>query len=152
MVMKVMNTSIRFTRGYPAFLLAILKTLPTYKPFRLNLTTDEGEKVDELAYMVSVLNGRMYGAGMVAAPLAEMDDGLVDIMVIRKVPKIGLLPLIGKVRAGQHTGNTAVRMLKARGLTIKTMPPQPLNIDGDVSGLTPAEIKTQSRALKVLVR
>ncbi|MDX1931123.1 MAG: diacylglycerol kinase family lipid kinase [Capsulimonadales bacterium] len=151
-VMKTMNTSIRFARGYSAFLLAILKTLPTYKPFRLNLTTVDGEKIEERAYMVSVLNGRMYGGGMLAAPFAEMDDGNLDLMIIKAVPKIQLLPLIGKVRSGQHMNHKAVRVLKARGFSVKTVPTQPLNIDGDVTGLTPADITTLPRALKVLVR
>lgn len=151
-VMRTMNTSIRFTRGTPAFLLATLKTFPGFKPFTLTLKCDDGEATTEKAMMVSILNGTMYGAGMKAAPLAEMDDGQVDVMVIRAMPKLKLLPLIGKVMNGQHTGHAAVKMLKVRKLSMTCTPPQPLNIDGDVTGLTPAEITVQGQALKVLVR
>lgn len=151
-VMHTMNTSIRFTRGPAAFNLAIMKTLATYKPFALTLEADGQELMNEKAYMVSVLNGPVYAAGMMAAPQAEMDDGLMDVMVIRALPKAQLVSLIVKVRAGTHTDHPAIRLFQTRKLTIKTIPPQPLNIDGDLSGLTPATITVQSRALRVLVR
>lgn len=151
-VMRTMNTSIRFTKGKPAFLLAILKTFPSFKPFMLTLTADGDQSFSGKAMMVSVLNGPMYGAGMLAAPHAEVDDGLLDVMIIKALPKIRLFPLISKVTTGQHLNHPAVQMMQIRTMSIKTVPPQPLNIDGDVSGLTPAEIAVQSRALKVMVR
>lgn len=151
-VMVTMNTSIRFTRGTPAFLLATLKTFPGFKPFTITLTINDEEPTTQKAMMVSVLNGTMYGAGMKAAPFAEMDDGQVDVLVIKAMPKMKLIGLIPKVMHGQHVNHPAVTMLKARKLTINCTPPQRLNIDGDVSGLTPANIEVKPRALKVLVR
>jgi YegS/Rv2252/BmrU family lipid kinase len=151
-VMRTMNTSIRFAKGKPAFLLAILKTFPGFKPFSLTLTGDNNQAFSGKAMMVSILNGTMYGAGMQAAPHAEMDDGLLDVMVIKAMPKLRLFPLISKVTLGQHLNHPAVEMLQVRSLSLTTVPPQPLNIDGDVSGLTPAEIGVKPRALKVLVR
>jgi len=151
-VMRTMNSSIRFARGRGAFLMAILKVFPSYKPFHLTLETDTGENISEKAFMVSILNGKVYGGGMMAAPLAEMDDGHVDVLVIKAMPKSKLLPLIAKVQNGQHVGHPAVRVFTARKLTMNTVPAQPLNIDGDVEGFTPATIEVLPKALKVLVR
>jgi len=152
-VMKAMNSGIRFLRGQAAFHVAILKTFPGYKPFTLTLETDSGETITEKAFLVSVLNGKMYGGGMMAAPQADMDDGVLDVMVIKAMPKLPLLlALMPQVTAGRHENHPAVRMLKVRHLKVTTTPPQPLNIDGDVRGLTPCEIGVMARALKVLVR
>jgi lipid kinase, YegS/Rv2252/BmrU family len=151
-VMRVMNTSIRFARGRAAFLLAILKLFPSYKPFHLTLESDTGETLNEKAFMVSVLNGKMYGGGMLAAPFADMGDGHVDVMVIKAMPKAKLLSVIAKVQSGQHMGHPAVKMFTARKLKMNTVPAQPLNIDGDVNGFTPAAIEVKPNALKVLVR
>ena len=151
-VMQTMNTSIRFVRGQPAFILATLKTLASYKPLTLTYQADDNEPVTEKAMMVSLLNGRMYGGGMIAAPQAEMDDGQIDVLIIRAMPKPQLLALMPKVIQGQHENHPAVKMFKARKLSLSTLPPQPLNIDGDVSGLTPMTVTVESRALKVLVR
>lgn len=151
-VMHTMNNSIKFARGPAAFNLAIMKTFMTYKPFTLTWQANDDEPVTEKAYMVSVLNGMMYAAGMIAAPRAEMDDGQVDVLIIKALPKTRLAALITQVRAGNHLEHPAIRMIQARKLKITTTPPQPLNIDGDLQGLTPAEISVQGQAIKVLVR
>lgn len=151
-VMRTMNSGIRFARGQVAFHLAILKTFVSYKPFTLTLTANDDPPTTEKAYMVSILNGTMYGAGMQAAPRAEMDDGLLDVLVIKSLPKPQLLPLIQKVTAGTHIGHPAVQTLQVRKLKLQASPPQPLNIDGDVTGSTPCEIGVLPRAMKVLVR
>jgi YegS/Rv2252/BmrU family lipid kinase len=151
-VMQTMNESIRFTRGRPAFVLAILKNFITYKAFTLTLTVDGETSRKERAMMVSVLNGKMYGAGMLAAPNADMDDGLLDVLVVKSMPKIKLASLISKINTGQHIDHPAVEMLKIRTFKIDATPTQPLNVDGDIRGATPAEIRVRPRALKVLVR
>ena len=151
-VMIAMNNGIRFTKGQPAFVLATLKTLPGFKPFTLTIEADDAPPETEKAMLVSVLNGTMYGGGMLAAPYAEVDDGFLDILIIRAQNKFALLSLMPKVIAGKHIDHPAVKMLKVRKAKITTTPAQPLNIDGDVSGLTPAEIEVLPRALKVLVR
>ena len=151
-VMHTMNTSIRFLRGQPAFLLAIIKTLVRYKPFALTLTADDGEKRALRAYMVSILNGKVYAAGMQAAPHAELEDGRLDVLIIKEMPKSKLLPVIRLVATGQHLNHPAVEMLQVRKLVVGAIPPQPLNIDGEVRGLTPMTVDVLPRALKVLVR
>jgi YegS/Rv2252/BmrU family lipid kinase len=152
-VMRTMNSSIRFSKGQPAFVLAVLKTTPGFKPFSLTLEADDEAPVTHRAMLVSILNGAQYGGGMKAAPTAEMDDGMMDVMIVKAMakPKL-LLGLFPKVIQGQHVGHPAVEMLRVRKLKMTTLPPQPLNIDGDVKGLTPAEITVNSRAIKVLVR
>nr|CAA9279687.1 hypothetical protein AVDCRST_MAG63-3461 [uncultured Armatimonadetes bacterium] len=149
-VMETMNTSIRFTRGKPAFVLAILKMFPSFHAFRLAIRRDDGPEEAYPAMMLSVLNGTMYGAGMKAAPGALMDDGLLNVLVIKAMPKPKLLALFPKVIAGQHVGHPAVQMFTAKRLTFTCDPPQPLNIDGDVSGTTPVEISVQPGALRVI--
>jgi YegS/Rv2252/BmrU family lipid kinase len=151
-VMRTMNQSIRFTKGRLAFYLAIAKTFPSFKPFRLELETSDGEKYTDKAMMVSALNGKVYAAGMMAAPYAEMDDGLIDILIIKALPKAKLLPLISLVAQGKHLNHSGVVMMKARKFSLKTIPSLPLNIDGEINGLTPMDVTMVPRGLKVLVR
>ena len=150
LVMEVMNTSIRFVRGKPAFILGILKMFPSFQPFQLTLTRDGGAPETILAMMLSILNGTMYGAGMKACPDALIDDGELDVLVITAMPKTKLLALFPKVIAGEHVGHPAVQLFRAKQLTLSCDPPQPLNVDGDVSGTTPASVAVRPAALKVI--
>ena len=149
--MQVMNTSIRFVRGKPAFILAILKMFPSFQAFSLTMTCDDLPPKTLSAMMVSVLNGTMYGAGMKAAPNAVMDDGELDVLVITAMPKPELLlKLFPRVIKGTHEGHPAVQLFRTRRLTLTCDPPQPLNVDGDVSGTSPATITVRPGALKVI--
>lgn len=152
-VMQTMNTGIRFTRGRPAFLLAILKTVLTYRSFRMTLTIDD-EPPREIpdAMLLSVLNGKVYGAGMPAAPAALMDDGRLDVMLIRDLPRLQRLALLTRIQSGKHVDHPAVQMLQIHRLKIEAVPPQALNIDGEVRGSTPVEIVVAPAAIQVLVR
>jgi diacylglycerol kinase (ATP) len=151
-VMQTMNTGIRRLKGKPAFLAAILKTLPTYRPFTVTLEIDGVPRKADKGMLLSILNGKVYGAGMEAAPQAEMDDGRLDVLLIKSMSKLKLLPLVSKVGAGEHLGHPAVEMFQARSLKVTTIPVLPVNMDGEIRGTTPLEITVRSRALKVLVR
>jgi diacylglycerol kinase (ATP) len=151
-VMQTMNTGIRGLKGQPAFLAAIFKTLPGYRAFTITLEVDGEARRAEKVMMVSVLNGKVYGAGMEAAPHAEMDDGRLDVLIVKATSKLKLLPLVRKVGAGQHIGDPLCEMFQARTLKITTIPTLPINMDGEIRGTTPMEITVRPRALKVLVR
>lgn len=151
-VMQTMNNGIKFLKGSAAFHAAIMKTLPGYKPFTVTLEVDGEPRRAEKVMMISILNGKVYGAGMEAAPHAEMDDGRMDILIIRATSKVKLLPLVRKVGAGEHVGDPLCELFQARSLKLTTIPVLPLNIDGEIRGTTPMDISVRSRALKVLVR
>lgn len=150
-VMEVMNTSVRFARGQTAFLIATLKLFPVFKPFQLTLQRDDKPAEQFPAMMVSVLNGAVYGGGMRVCPGGAMSSGLLNVLVIRAMPKPQLLALLPKVMKGRHEGHPAVQLFTARRLRLDCDPPHPLNIDGDVRGTTPAEFQVRPAALRVII-
>jgi diacylglycerol kinase (ATP) len=151
-VMQKMNTGVRFARGKIAFNIAILQTIFSFPTFHMTLTVDEGEPRKVRALMLSVLNGTMYGGGLVAAPYAEVDDGKMDLLLIREVSKLERIRLLTQIQNGKHLDHPAVEMIAVRKLKVETYPPLPINMDGDLRGATPFELEVKPRALKVLVR
>jgi len=151
-VMKTMNSGIRFLRGQPAFILAILKSILVYKPFRLTLTTEDVDIDVPKALLVSVLNGQVYGAGLPAAPGAEVDDGRMDVLVVENVPPIQRLGLLMLLQKGHHVHDPRIKLFQARSIKMNAVPPQQINIDGEVRGSTPIEIEVKARSLRVLIR
>lgn len=52
--------------------------------------------------MLAVCNGRMYGGGYCAAPYASMNDGLLDVVLLKPVPRLKLPGLLGAYKKGAH--------------------------------------------------
>jgi diacylglycerol kinase family enzyme len=65
----------------------VTKYLWLYKTWNFDITID-GKKLQENAFMVNVANGTQFGYNFRIAPMARYDDGILDIIIIRKFPKI----------------------------------------------------------------
>lgn len=145
------NAGIRFASGAAAYVLGAILTLRTFRPFQLTLTLDNGEARTTSAMFVSLCNTETTGGGMKIAPGAQADDGLLDICLVRAVPKATLLYQLTQVFAGKHIGHPAVSMLRASHVTLDADPPQPLLVDGEVIGTTPATVTLSRHALAIKV-
>ena len=64
--------------------LAILRELPVFRaiPYVLEL---DGTRMETEAMLVAVGNGPSYGGGMRVTPDAELDDGLLDVLVLHQI-------------------------------------------------------------------
>jgi diacylglycerol kinase (ATP) len=52
------------------------------------------------------------GGGMRLAPAARIDDGLLDLVIVKEIPKRTLLSVFPKVYNGRHVGHPVVRMAR----------------------------------------
>ncbi|MFQ6605212.1 MAG: diacylglycerol/lipid kinase family protein [Fidelibacterota bacterium] len=91
------------------------------------------------------------GTAMKAAPLAQIDDGLIDLLTVRKAGRLKLLILFSKIFSGAHVGDPAVVYNQAREFSIIPQENYPLNIDGEILGSTPIHVKMIPSAIEVLV-
>jgi YegS/Rv2252/BmrU family lipid kinase len=91
------------------------------------------------------------GKAMKMAPLAQINDGLIDLIVVRKAGRIKLLYLFTKLFKGRHIGDPAVVYHQARQFSIEPLENHMLNIDGEMIGCTPVYVKVMPGAIQVLV-
>ncbi|MFA9390309.1 MAG: diacylglycerol kinase family protein [Prolixibacteraceae bacterium] len=91
------------------------------------------------------------GTAMKMAPLARFDDGLIDLIVVRKAGRMKLLYLFTKLFKGRHIGNPAVVYHQVKQFTIEPIENHPLNIDGEIIGCTPVTVKMLKGEIEVLV-
>ena len=77
------------TRGPTAYFRAGLRELLTYRSVRYTVRTAD-TKIETAAHMLAIANCPTYGAGMMIAPGARADDGLLDLVVVpeRSLPWI----------------------------------------------------------------
>jgi len=83
--------------------------------------------------------------------LAQMDDGLIDLLVVRKAGRMKLLKLFTKIFKGGHVGDPAVVYYQVKEFSIVPLVNHMLNIDGELVGNTPIHVKMLPKEIKVLV-
>ena len=110
----------------------------------------DGQTSEERLSFVMALNTRHTGTGMCLAPDARLDDGLLDLLVVRAMPRGQLLRLFSRVPDGGHLDSPHVEMRQVSRFSLSAPSPEPLNIDGEVAGSSPMEVSVLPGALRLL--
>jgi diacylglycerol kinase (ATP) len=101
--------------------------------------------------LVAVANGPCYGGGMRIAPGAVMDDGLLDVCLVRQVGRATLLRQLPGVFRGKHIGHARVVLRRGSTVTLRTERAREIYADGEPAGCTPAVCSMGAARLQVLV-
>ena len=144
---------VRFATGTPLYVLAVLRTLATYRPQWLRVTVG-GAVVEGPAWLVAVGNTRFYAGGMMIVPGAEVDDGLLDVCVIGDVGRVEFLARFPRVFRGTHVAVAGVEA--RRGTVVEVAGADvgaPLEVwaSGERVGPLPARLEVKAGAVRVLV-
>ena len=89
------------------------------------------------------------GNGMKVAPKAILDDGLIDILLLKQAPRYQLIKLFTKIFSGEHIKSPVIEYHQVKSFSIIPQNDSVLNIDGQVSGHTPIEVTILNKAIKV---
>lgn len=115
------------------YLVALAAALPRFRPFAVEVEAD-GERTSERVLSVVVGNGPALGGGFALVPDAVMDDGMLDVAVVRTVSALDLIRETPTLVRGRRIEHRAVRRLRAATvrITIKDARKVRLQIDGEV--------------------
>ncbi len=92
-----------------------------------------GEVIDGEQTMICACNGRFYGGGFNPVPEADPTDGLLDVLLVKKVSRLQVPGVVGKYKDGKYTQlPKLVTHYKTKELTIVCDKETPVSIDGEV--------------------
>ena len=81
------------------------------------------------------------GKGMKAAPHAKLDDGLLDLIIVRyDIPTLSLISLLLKIFKGNHIKSKYVEYKQVEKVELQPANSDILNIDGENKWNTPVKI------------
>ncbi len=95
-------------------------------------------------------NSKAYGGGMMIAPDAELDDGLLDVVSTAEVAKLRFLASLPKVFDGKHIENPEVSVERVAEVRIDADRPFAVFADGDHVTDLPATVRVLPQALSVI--
>ncbi|HDY74990.1 MAG TPA: diacylglycerol kinase family lipid kinase [Candidatus Marinimicrobia bacterium] len=91
------------------------------------------------------------GKGMKMAPLAQLNDGYIDLIVVHKPSRWKLLKMFPKIFSGKHIAEPIVEYHQVKTFSIIPIEEHVLNIDGELLGNTPIDVEVLPSAINVLV-
>ncbi len=143
----------KFLSGMAAYLAAIMKTLVDYHIPEVTIQIDDQAPFRQLTTMTAITNGRCFGSGFWVCPNAEIDDGLLDVMVADGIGRLRIMRLIPKITKGTHMNETILSNHQARRVLIDSEKPFVVEADGEIpySQTSHLDIQILEKRLRVIV-
>ena len=144
-------------RGLGTYIKQTLKNFLSARPYPFTVNINH-ENIQTEAFFISIANSNQFGNNVTIAPQASMSDGLLDIVIVRKMSKLRLLySLLIQLKLGQLTNTQKkyhrhdIFYFQTKYLSIQNPMNAPLHIDGDPAETSPQfEIKIVEKAFRLL--
>ncbi|MBW6490068.1 MAG: diacylglycerol kinase family lipid kinase [Lentimicrobium sp.] len=138
-------------RGFLSYLSIVTNEYSYYRPRKYKLMID-GQVIRREALFVSFANTNQFGYNTIISPDALIDDGLIDVCIMKKVPLILAPGIIGLLLTRKIDSSGYVEIIKAKEISFSRRKNRPVNIDGEPVKLTKdIHIKVNPASLKVIV-
>lgn len=140
------------SRGFKSYLQLITKHLQTFTAKEFELQIDR-KIIRQKAFLISFANSSTWGNNAHIAPLAQVDDGILDIAIIEEFPIINTPALATRLFTKNIHKSKFLKTIRCESVIIKNkgilkthIDGEPVSFDGDV------KIEMIPRCLKVLAK
>ena len=137
-------------RGIRNYMKLINQEYKAYPPIDMHIRSGSTE-IQTSLFQLAIANASQYGNNAIIAPNALLNDQLLDIAMIRKVPKAFLPAFLLKVFSGNIHRSRYFKSFKSSGMSVQTSRPVHFHTDGDGKGISDQfEIKVEPACLRLL--
>ena len=145
---------IPFIKGKTAYKLSIAYSFFTSTKHYMDIIID-GNKEEENCYTIAVFaNSKYYGGSYYASPFSDIQDGLMDVILLPKLSRLGILKILPVYEKGKHLEEKykdIVRYKQAKRVEMKTKEPIALCLDGEIITMKDPIIEVCEKKIKILV-
>lgn len=144
----------KWPKGHLKYLRAVVACLVSFKPFGYKITVD-GKTFESRGTLAAISNSPLFGGGLPVAPMADMHDGMLDLVFATPLTKPEIMGIFPKLYKGGHVDHPAVSFQKGKKFLIEPTSIGPLPpvafADGEVVGTVPLEVTAHEGVLRVLI-
>jgi len=156
-VARVTNTAVyknwlnKLKLGKLAYVISLVRVLVSYRPCEAKITVDGVDHGFNRVWLITFANIPYFGGGMKICPDADPGDGTASICVVSGIGKLELLAVFPRVYKGTHISHPAVHFLQGRRITLHSVEPLDIHMDGEAAGTTPVHLEVMPAAISVIV-
>ena len=139
----------RLLRGPASYYAGGLRAVTTWRPAGYRVTVD-GVPHTHRGYTVVAANSPYYGSGRMIAPGARVDDGELEVVMIRHAPRRLFFALMNDLASGAHVRRPEVCVLRGKEVRIEADREVPYGADGEVDAVLPVTARVLPGALRIV--
>ncbi len=142
------DPTVKNTLGVVSYYLRGVAEIPNLKPIPIKITSEE-YTAEEKIYFMLVMNGRSAGGFKRIAPKAEINDGLLDVLLFKEMPILEFAPLLISIMQGNHQENKNVHFFRTNKLLLESQEDVGTDVDGEIGAKFPLDIEVLPNKIKI---
>jgi YegS/Rv2252/BmrU family lipid kinase len=150
-----MNRTPKHLGGGISVLLGTVRGLSSWRHQPMRTVIDGYQTVEVVGQAVTIANGRYYGSGMLPAPMAQPDDGWLDVIVTGAIGKLEGLRALPQLFRGTHLNDPRIRrwlhVFRAKNVEVSSSSLVRVQVDGELTSSLPAVFGIIPRAIRLIV-
>jgi YegS/Rv2252/BmrU family lipid kinase len=131
-MVSIVSRRIKYLHGFPMYFLAVLQTVFIYYKAPTVSVTYDDQTTTQPILMVTIGNGTRHGGGFFVTPLAEVDDGWLDLCIAREISRPRIFALIPHFMRGTHVDKPPVTMLRCKRAVVACESGLAVHVDGEI--------------------
>lgn len=135
-------------KGSLGYLASLLLSLLNFRFYEIEEERD-GARQGCSALIACVGNGRRCGGGITLCPRAEIDDGLLDVVIVDGLKKRQIPGALVKLMQKRITDLPFTRFRRDTALRIHSAAPLPIQIDGEIYEDIPFDVRVVGGELRM---
>ena len=151
-VSAILTEPLKDATGKLSYVIGGARALFGREPFSARIRVPGGQRYSggfELQ-MFAVCNARFIGGGYPIAPAALIDDGQLDVFLVKRTATIEFVGLLQKIAAGEHAQDDRIVHFRAPALELIFDRVVNVNIDGEVLQADRCSYRVRHRAARFL--
>ncbi|GHT10124.1 diacylglycerol kinase [Bacteroidia bacterium] len=133
------------------YLISTVFTLFSYKAKRFEVTVNGHSFFTNRLFSGTVGVGKYNGSGMMPMPAAVVDDGLLDLTLIRKMSLYRFFTNFNRLFNGSIYNFSKVSAVQSTQIEIQSYPTSPIEIDGEACGYAPFDVSILPQSIRIVV-
>ncbi len=133
------------------YIFGVLKEVFRYKKQKVRVIRDDVDMGVFNINLIAVANGKYYGHGMLIAPHAELDNGLLDVVLIHDLSQLRFVMSFPSVFKGTHIYKDGISYFTCKKLKLLSDEKVYIESDGELTGTLPVEYKVFPKFQKLIV-
>lgn len=148
MVLEYSLKAKKYAQGILPYLYGVLRTIFTIKPIQITYTLDNDEKINASVLIFSVANGKFIGGGIPIAPPAAVDDGFLDVVIVKSIPRWKIPFYLPGLMMGKITQYKICKHIRCKHIFL-TGTQLHINIDGEILPMNDVTFSALPSALQL---
>lgn len=149
--MKSKHPNLRILSAFVYVFATVKKLLSPFSYHNVKIKFD-GQEIHSKILFIAVGNGKFYGGRFKITPEAILDDGLLEVCVVKEMGRFKYLSIIPKVFKGTHASIKGVNFYRAKEVVIQSSEPVLAQVSGEViEGQKEFTITLLPKSLKLIV-